>query len=193
LVVRLGDAARARGFRFLDTPVSGTSSAVAQGQGTVFVGGDPGVAERCRPVFEAVFAKHVHVGAIGTASITKLAANMIGGISAIVLAEALVLGAKAGMEPATLLEALRQTPIATRTMDTRGALMVKHEFPPFIRLDLFLKDFHLMLEEGARLGVPLPLTSVAHQLCTATSSAGRGGEDLAAVITTLERLAGLRS
>jgi 3-hydroxyisobutyrate dehydrogenase-like beta-hydroxyacid dehydrogenase len=71
--------------------------------------------------------------------------------------------------------------------------MVRHEFPPHIRLDLYLKDFALMLEEGKRLGVPLPLTSVAHQLCTATSAAGRGAEDLAAVITTLEYLAGMRS
>jgi 3-hydroxyisobutyrate dehydrogenase len=60
-----------------------------------------------------------------------------------------------------------------------------------IRLDLFLKDFRLMLEEGARLGVPLPLTSVAQQLCTAASSAGHGAEDLTAVITTLESLAGI--
>ncbi len=50
-----------------------------------------------------------------------------------------------------------------------------------------------MLKEGERLGVPLPLTSVAHQLCTATSAAGHGDEDLAAVITTLEYLAGIRS
>jgi 3-hydroxyisobutyrate dehydrogenase-like beta-hydroxyacid dehydrogenase len=49
-----------------------------------------------------------------------------------------------------------------------------------------------MLEEGARLGVPLPLTSVAQQLCTAASAAGHGAEDLAAVITTLESLAGMR-
>ncbi len=49
-----------------------------------------------------------------------------------------------------------------------------------------------MLEEGKRLGMPLPLTSVAHQLCTAASAAGHGGEDLAAVIMTLEYLAGMR-
>jgi 3-hydroxyisobutyrate dehydrogenase-like beta-hydroxyacid dehydrogenase len=71
--------------------------------------------------------------------------------------------------------------------------MVSHCFDPHIRLDLFLKDFGLMLDEAKRLGMPLPLTSVAHQLCTATSAAGHGGEDLAAVITTLEHLAGLRS
>jgi 3-hydroxyisobutyrate dehydrogenase-like beta-hydroxyacid dehydrogenase len=193
LAVRLGEAAQARSRRFLDTPISGTSTAVTRGQCTIFVGGDPAVAETCRPAFDAIAARTVHVGPVGSASVAKLAANMIGGVSTIVLAEALVLGAKAGVAPATLLDALRASPVATRAMDTRGVQMVNHEFPPHIRLDLFLKDFHLMLEEGSRLGVPLPLTSVAHQLCTATSAAGRGGEDLAAVITTLERLAGSRS
>jgi 3-hydroxyisobutyrate dehydrogenase-like beta-hydroxyacid dehydrogenase len=60
-----------------------------------------------------------------------------------------------------------------------------------MKIDLFLKDFKLMLEEGRRLGVPLPLTSVTQQLVTATAAAGRGEEDLAAIFTTLEKLAGL--
>jgi 3-hydroxyisobutyrate dehydrogenase-like beta-hydroxyacid dehydrogenase len=121
----------------------------------------------------------------------KLAANLLGGINAIALAEALVLGAKAGLAPAVLLDALRASPVGSRMMDTRGVQMVTHKFDPYIRLDLFLKDFRLMLAEGERLGVPLPLTSVAQQLCTAASAAGHGAEDLSAVITTLEALAGL--
>lgn len=193
LATRLGEASHARGFRFLDTPISGTSTSVARGHCTIFVGGDEAVAAACRPVFDAITAKSVQVGDVGTASVTKLAANLIGGINAIALAEALVLGAKSGVEPAKLLEALRQSPVSSGTLDNRGPLMVSHRFDPHIRLDLFLKDFGLMLAEGARLGVPLPLTSVAHQLCMATSAAGHGHEDLAAVITTLEYLAGIRS
>lgn len=193
LAARLGEAARARGHAFLDTPISGTSTAVARGDGTIFVGGDAAVLEKCRPVFDAIAAKTVHVGPVGAASVAKLAANLVGGINAIALAEALVLGAKAGVAPATLLEALRQSPVASRSMDMRGPLMVSHKFDPHIRLDLFLKDFGLMLDEARRLGMPLPLTSVAHQLCTATSAAGHGAEDLAAVITTLETLAGMGS
>jgi len=61
-----------------------------------------------------------------------------------------------------------------------------------MKVDLFLKDFKLMLEEGRRLEVPLPLTSITQELATATVVAGRGEEDLAAIVTTLERLAGLR-
>ncbi|HKW95350.1 MAG TPA: NAD(P)-dependent oxidoreductase [Methylomirabilota bacterium] len=193
LARRLGEAAAARGFRFLDTPISGTSTAVARGEATLFVGGETAVLETCRPAFDAIAARTVHVGPVGAASVAKLAANLVGGINAIALAEALVLGAKAGLAPAALLEALRQSPVRSGAMDARGPLMVSHRFDPHIRLDLFLKDFGLMLKEGERLGVPLPLTSVAHQLCTATSAAGHGDEDLAAVITTLEYLAGIRS
>ncbi len=191
LAVRLAEAAQKRGFPFLETPISGTSTAVARGECAIFVGGDPALFETCRRVFDAIAAATVHVGPVGAAAVTKLAANLLGGINVIALAEALVLGAKAGVAPATLLGALRQSPVGTRMMDSRGVQMVTHRFDPHIRLDLFLKDFRLMLEEGARLGVPLPLTSVASQLCTAASAAGHGGEDLTAVITTLEYLAGI--
>src|SRR6266851_1712640 len=111
LSARLGEAAESRGFRFLEVPISGHSNAVLRGQGTIFVGDDAAVFESCRPIFDAVASKAVHVGRVGDASVAKLAANLIGGMSAIALAEALVLGAKAGVEPARLLAALRESPV----------------------------------------------------------------------------------
>ena len=69
-------------------------------------------------------------------------------------------------------------------------LGAKGGLAPQALLDI-LKDFRLMLEEAQRLGVALPLTSLTQQLCTATAAAGRGGEDLAVLITTLERMAGI--
>jgi len=89
-------------------------------------------------------------------------------------------------------EILRDSAAASKMLEVRGPLMVGHRFEPQMKLDLFLKDFRLMLEEGQRLGVALPLTSLTQQLCTATAAAGRGGEDLAALIITLEAMAGLR-
>jgi 2-hydroxy-3-oxopropionate reductase len=193
LARRLGEAAAAAGRKCLDTPISGTSAMVARGDATIFVGGDRAVADTVWAAFDAIAARTIHVGPVGAAAVTKLAANLLGGVTTIALAEALVLGAKAGVAPALLLDALRQSPVGSRAMDSRGLQMVNHRFDPFIRLDLFMKDFRLMLEEGARVGVPLPLTSVAHQLCLATSAAGHGAEDLSAVITTLEHLAGMRT
>jgi len=90
-----------------------------------------------------------------------------------------------------LIDLLKDSAAASKMVDVRGPLMVARRFEPQMKIDLFLKDLRLMLEEGQRLGVALPLTSLTQQLCTATVAGGRGGDDLAAVITTLQRMAGL--
>src|SRR5262249_1148548 len=103
----------------------------------------------------------------------------------------LVLAAKGGLEPARMLEILQDTAADSRMLDIRGPLMAAGEFPPQMKLDLFLKDLRLMLEEGQHLSVPLPLTSTAQHLYTPSANSGPGSQDLAVVITQLERMAGL--
>jgi 2-hydroxy-3-oxopropionate reductase len=187
----LAGAAEARGLGFLDAPVSGTSAMVARGDCTIFVGGDPTRVEACRPIFDAIARTTLHVGEVGQASLAKLATNLLVGLNTAALAEALVLGVKGGLEPQKLLDLLRDSAAASRMLEIRGPLMVTHRFDPQMKIELFLKDFTLMLEEGRRLGVPLPLTTLTQQLCSATATTGRAGQDLAAMVTTFERLAGL--
>ena len=191
LTRRLAIAASANGHGYLDAPMSGTSAMVERGDCAIFVGGDRALAQSCRPVFDAIAKKTHYVGAAGMASLAKLATNLLVGLNTAALAEALVLGAKGGLAPALLLDILKQSAAASKMVDIRGPLMVSHRFDAQMKVDLFLKDFKLMLEEGRRLGVPLPLTSITQQLATATAVAGRGEEDLAAIVTTLEQLAGL--
>ncbi|HEY7542742.1 MAG TPA: NAD(P)-dependent oxidoreductase [Methylomirabilota bacterium] len=191
LTRRLAEAAAAAGLGFLDTPMSGTSSMVERGDCTIFAGGDAALVERCRPAFAAIGKRTIHVGPAGSASLAKLATNLLVAVNTAALAEALVLGAKGGLDPQALLDILKDSAGASKMVEVRGPLMVGHRFDPQMKVELFLKDFRLMLEEGQRLGVALPLTSLTQQICTATVAAGRGGEDLAALITTLERMAGL--
>lgn len=188
----LAEAAAARGVGFLDAPMSGTSAMVARGDCMIFAAGDPARVEACRPVFDAIARKTVYVGPAGTASLAKLATNLLVGLHTAALAEALVLGAKGGLEPAKLLDIFRESAAASKMVEVRGPLMVSHRFEPQMKLDLFLKDFALMLDEGRQLGVPLPLTSLTRELAVAASGRGRGGEDLAAIVTVLEAMAGLR-
>jgi 3-hydroxyisobutyrate dehydrogenase len=191
LTRRLADAAAAAGRGFLDAPMSGTSAMVERGDCTIFVGGDAARLEACRPVLAAIARRAVHVGPAGSASLAKLATNLLVALNTVALAEALVLAEKGGLAPAALVDLLKDSAGASKMVDVRGPLMVERRFEPQMKLDLFLKDFRLMLEEGQRLGVALPLTSLTQQLCTATVAGGRGGDDLAAVITTLRRMAGL--
>jgi 3-hydroxyisobutyrate dehydrogenase-like beta-hydroxyacid dehydrogenase len=191
LTRRLHMAAAAAGLAFLDAPISGTSAMVARGDCTIPVGGDPVVVQRCRPIFDAIAPQTVYMGDIGMAALAKLVTNLLMALNTAAVAEALVLAAKGGLDPATLLGALQQSAASSRMLDVRGPLMVSGSFPPQMRLDLFLKDLRLMLEEGQQLSVPLPLTATAQQLYAAAAEAGAGAGDLAVVITQLERLAGL--
>jgi 3-hydroxyisobutyrate dehydrogenase-like beta-hydroxyacid dehydrogenase len=192
LTRRLGNAVAAKTLGFLDAPMSGTSAMVERGDCAIFVAGDRSRAEACQPIFDAIARKTHYVGDAGMASLAKLATNLLVGLNTAALAEALVLGAKGGLAPGVLVEILKESAGASKMVDVRGPLMVSHRFDAQMKVDLFLKDFKLILEEGRRLEVPLPLTSVTQQLATATAVAGRGEEDLAAIVTTLERLAGLK-
>jgi 3-hydroxyisobutyrate dehydrogenase-like beta-hydroxyacid dehydrogenase len=192
LTRRLGQAAADKGLGFLDAPMSGTSTMVKRGDCAIFIAGNQARADACRPIFDAIAKKTVFVGEIGTASLAKLATNLLVGLNTAALAEAFALGAKGGLAPTTLLEILKGSAADSKMLEVRGPLMANHRFDPQMKIDLFLKDFKLMLEEGLRLGVALPLTVIAQQVATATATAGRGEEDLAAIITTFEQLAGLQ-
>jgi 2-hydroxy-3-oxopropionate reductase len=192
LTRRLAKAALATGIGFLDAPMSGTSAMVARGDCTIYVAGARARSDACLAIFNAIARKTFFVGEAGMASLAKLATNLLVGLNTAALAEALVLGAKGGLAPALLLDLLKDSAAASKMVDVRGPLMVRHRFDAQMKIDLFLKDFKLMLEEGRRLGVALPLTSITQQLTMAAAAAGRGEEDLAAVVTTLERLGGLK-
>jgi 3-hydroxyisobutyrate dehydrogenase-like beta-hydroxyacid dehydrogenase len=191
LTCRLHRAAAGAGLAFLDAPISGTSAMVVHGDCTILVGGDAVLAQRCRPIFDALAQQTVHMGAVGMAALAKLVTNLLVALNTAALAEALVLAAKGGLAPATLLAAIQHSAASSRMLDVRGPLMVSGAFPPQMKLDLFLKDLRLMLEEGQRLSVPLPLTATAQRLYAAAAEGGAGAQDLAVVITQLERMAGL--
>jgi 3-hydroxyisobutyrate dehydrogenase-like beta-hydroxyacid dehydrogenase len=193
LTRRLASAAAAKGLGFLDAPMSGTSTMVERGDCAIFVGGDTARADACQSIFDAIAKKTVYVGDPGMASLAKLATNLLVGLNTAALAEALVFGAKGGLSPARLVEILNGSAGESKMLEVRGPLMADHRFEPQMKVDLFLKDFKLISEEGLRLGAPLPLTNLAQQLAMATAVAGRGEEDLAAIITALERLAGLEA
>jgi 3-hydroxyisobutyrate dehydrogenase-like beta-hydroxyacid dehydrogenase len=187
LTERLARETAARGLVFLDCPISGTSGMVARGHGTIFVGGDRDAGERWRPVLESILPVVVHVGAAGQAMLLKLVANLLVALNSASVAEALTLATRGGLDPQMVLDVLRTGAATSRMLDVRGPMMVRGEFPAQMKLDLFMKDLHLIQEAAASVGAPLPLTDVAERLYAAARAAGHGGEDLAVVITELAR------
>ena len=125
---------------------------VERGDCAIFVAGDRSRAEACQPIFDAIAKKTHYVGDAGMASLAKLATNLLVGLNTAALAEALVLGAKGGLAPGVLVEILKESAGASKMVDVRGPLMVSRRFDAQMKIDLFLKDFKLILEEGRRLG-----------------------------------------
>ena len=187
LTERLARECAGRGVAFLDCPIRGTSGMVARGDGIIFVGGERAVYERWRPLLEAILPRAVHVGAAGQAMVLKLVANLLVAVHSAAAAEALAMVERAGLDVPQALELLGSSAATSRMLDVRGPLIVKREFPPQMKLDLFMKDLHLIQEAAGALGASVPLTDAAERLYAAALAAGHGGEDLAVVVTALER------
>ncbi len=182
---RLAREVEARGVTFLDCPISGTSGMVARGDGIVLVGGSRAAFDRWRPLLEAILPRAVHVGAAGQAMALKLVANLLVALNSAAAAEALSLARRAGLDLGVALDVLTSSAAASRMLEVRGPLMVRGDFAPQMKLDLFMKDLHLIQGAAADVGAPVPLTDVAERLYAAAQAAGRGGEDLAVVVTAL--------
>jgi 3-hydroxyisobutyrate dehydrogenase-like beta-hydroxyacid dehydrogenase len=187
LTGRLAREAAAHGLTFLDCPVSGTSAMVAQGNGVFFVGGERALYDRWRPLLESILPRAVYIGAAGQAMLLKLVANLLVALNSASVAEALTMATRGGLDPGLVVDVLGTGAATSRMLEVRGPLMVRGEFPAQMKLDLFMKDLHLIQEAARAAGAALPLTDVAERLYAATQAAGHGAEDLAVVITQLQQ------
>jgi 2-hydroxy-3-oxopropionate reductase len=188
LTRRLARDVAQRGLDFLDCPISGTSAQVARGDGIVLVGGDRALFERWRAVLESVLPRAFFVGPAGHAMTLKLVANLLVALHSAAAAEALTLARRAGLDPALALQILNASAAASKMLEVRGPSIVRDEFPPQMKLDLFMKDLHLIQEAGHDVGAALPLTDTAERLYAAAQSAGHGGADLSVVARVIEAL-----
>jgi 3-hydroxyisobutyrate dehydrogenase-like beta-hydroxyacid dehydrogenase len=186
LTERLARETSARGLVFLDCPISGTSGMVARGQGVIFAGGDRAAFERWRPVLDAILPSPVHVGAAGQAMLLKLVANLLVALNSAAAAEALAMARRGGLDPRMVLDVLRTGAATSRMLDVRGPLMVRGEFPAQMKLDLFMKDLHLIQDAASTAEAVVPLTDVAEQFYGAAMAAGHAGDDLSVVVKMLE-------
>ena len=186
LTERLAREVTAKGLGFLDCPVSGTTSMIDRGDGSFFVGGERALYERWLPVLESALPRVVHVGRVGQAMTLKLVANLLVALHSAAAAEALTLARKAGLDLDLALEVLNSSAANSAMLKVRGPMVIHNDFQPQMKLDLFMKDIHLMQEAAAAVGAPLPFTDLAERLYAAAQAAGHGGEDLAVVVTALD-------
>jgi 2-hydroxy-3-oxopropionate reductase len=178
-----------QGISMLDAPVSGGDKGAIAGTLSIMVGGDQEIFLRCQPIFEAMGKTITYVGQSGSGQIVKACNQIVVALVIEAVSEALVLGAKAGVDPATILKVLSGGLAANRVIDLRGEGMLTHDFTPGFRINLHHKDLGIALAAGRANQVPLPVTAIVDQMFATLETHGRGDLDHSALLIHLEDLA----
>lgn len=189
---RVARAASEKACPMLDAPVSGGDVGARNATLVIMVGGDPEVFEQARPIFERL-GKPILCGPCGAGQTVKACNQIATALHMIAMAEAFVLGAKAGVDPAIVLKVLSGGYAQSRVMDVRGPKVVQGDFVPGFRSRLHHKDLNIVRETARALGCCLPASALAHELFSAMQAQGWGDLDHSAVIKVLESLSNVEA
>jgi 2-hydroxy-3-oxopropionate reductase len=187
----LANEADTRGVANLDAPVSGGEQGAIDGTLSIMVGGPVDVFERCRPILDVLGGSVVLVGEHGAGQVTKLCNQMVVGTTISIVAEALVLAAKSGVDPAAVRQVLLGGFAQSRILDVHGQRMLDGNFRPGFRSVLHQKDLANALDAARDSASPSPLTAEVMQLLTALQAADGGDLDHSALFRVYEALAGV--
>lgn len=174
------------GVRHLDAPVSGGTRGAADGSLAIMAGGSPEVFEAARPVL-GILGRPTLIGPSGSGQLSKLANQTIvaGTIGAV--AEALLLAAAGGADPAKVREALSGGFADSTILKQHGQRMLDRAWLPGGRTRTQVKDLRTILEAAASMGLELPITARVTELFESSLAAGFGEYDHSALLLELER------
>jgi len=186
----LAQRASAAGAEMLDAPVSGGDKGAIAGTLSIMVGGSDEAYARALPILSTMGKTVTHVGPSGSGQVVKVCNQVVVAVVIEAVAEALVLGAKAGVDPNLIADVLQGGLAATRVLEMRRENMIGGNFEPGFRIRLHLKDLKNAMELARANAVPLPAASQVEQLMLSMLASGRGELDHSALITVLQDLAG---
>ena len=179
------------GMAFVDAPVTGSSPAAETGTLTIMAGGEAADVQRAMPALGAMGALVRHVGPRGHGQRVKLINNAVAIANTVTAGEALIAAKALGVDLDALLEVLSAGAAGSVVLDLKAGPMRTHDYPLLFKTEHMLKDVQHCLDAVGAAGVPFPAAAAARELLVATVGRGLGGADYAAVIETLEGLAGL--
>jgi 3-hydroxyisobutyrate dehydrogenase-like beta-hydroxyacid dehydrogenase len=186
---RLGSA---RGVSVLDVPVSGSTPAAEQGTLVLLGGGDEDSFHAAEPIFNAISQQHFYLGQSGSGSTMKLVVNTLLGVGMQAIAEAVVLGEKAGLDRRRLFEVLSKTAVIAPAHLGKLTKAMENDYRPQFAVGLMNKDFRLILETAAAVHAPMPTAAAALSI-NAAEFADHPDHDFSAVIRLMEDLANVSS
>ncbi|MDA7949424.1 MAG: 2-hydroxy-3-oxopropionate reductase [Hyphomicrobiaceae bacterium] len=177
------------GCDYLDAPVSGGEVGAKNAALTIMVGGEQGVFDKIKPIFDLMGQNITLVGGNGDGQTCKVANQIIVALNIEAVSEALLFASKAGADPAKVREALMGGFASSKILEVHGERMIKRTFDPGFRIELHQKDLNLALQGAKTIGVSLPNTATAQELFNSCSAHGGAAWDHSAMVRALEMMA----
>ena len=190
VAVSVGEAMAAKGVKCLDAPVSGGDVGAQNAALSIMVGGDQATFDTVLPIFEIMGKSVVLCGPLGAGQTVKACNQVLVAVTIAGVSEALVLGAKAGVDPIKIVQVLSGGLARCGILENRGERMVNGDFDPGFRIRLHYKDLNIIQKTSNDYQAPLPVTSVVHELFNTAMAQGRGELDHSGLLTVLEDLCG---
>jgi 2-hydroxy-3-oxopropionate reductase len=185
----VGAALKAKGAAFLDAPVSGGEPKAIDGTLAIMVGGDKDTFEKVKPILEKMGASVVLVGGTGAGNVTKLANQIVVALNIAAVSEAFVLATKAGVNPQSVLDAIKGGLAGSAVMNAKVPMILDGNFKPGFRIELHIKDLQNALDTAHNLSVPVPLTASVMETLQALKAEGMAANDHSAIVRFYEKLA----
>lgn len=186
---RIAERLAEAGVAMLDTPVSGGQQGAVEGALSIMVGGEEETLARCRPVLDVLGQKVAYCGPSGSGQAVKLCNQIVVALNNLAVCEALVFAAKAGVRPGTMLEAIAGGAATSWAVQNLAPRMLQRDFRAGFKVAHQQKDLRLALELADSLSLPLPGTSLVHQLFAVVEAEGCEAEGTQALVKALEKLA----
>src|SRR5690606_7995751 len=179
------------GLLAVDGPVSGGMTGAEAGTLTVIAGGSDAALAAAHGAMQACSQTVHHVGSVGAASTIKIINNLLAASHVALTAEALSLGARAGVDPAQLIQVIMQSSGTSRMFEKRAARMVAEDHTPHASVGTFLKDLDIALGTAHSLHCPAPISTAARKVFNAAADAGMGQASDTLLLKIYEQLEGV--
>ncbi|MFT5699645.1 MAG: glyoxylate/succinic semialdehyde reductase [Desulforhopalus sp.] len=183
--MRIAEAVKAKGGRFLEAPVSGSKKPAEDGTLVFLCSGDESLYHDAEKALQTMGKKSFYFKEVGQGAQMKLVINMIMGTMMTAFGEGLALGGKVGLNMADILDVLTQGAIDNPMFRMKGPQMAQNNFPVAFPLKHMQKDMRLALQLGDEYGQPLFTAGAANNLYIKTREAAGADEDFSAVFKAI--------
>jgi 2-hydroxy-3-oxopropionate reductase len=187
IAIKYGKLLKDKGINFLDAPVSGGTIGAEQATLAIMVGGDQKVFDQIKDVLK-VMGNPTLVGPIGSGQVSKLANQIIVGVTIGAVAEAITLCEKAGVDGNKFIKALAGGFADGKILQNHGKRMIDKDFSPKGKVSTHLKDMNNILECAGDFNTQLPISNLIKDMFKSLVENGNDNDDHSALYKEIERL-----